>query len=130
MAPPQHLESVVRTAPVLCLRRMGSAVALFLAVMRGLSAEDSISDRFSALEIVHLEHNRPKLLISSVSSFGRLCSRWTISRAENLSEMESSAESPRITARKRATAEPIRLRHNTGAVRTTDSRCCGGAITW
>jgi len=48
---------------------MGSAVALFLAVMRGLSAEDSISDRFSALEIVHLEHNRPKLLTEEINNF-------------------------------------------------------------
>jgi len=48
---------------------MRFAVALCLALMSGLSAEDSVSDRFSLLDVVPLDHNRPKLLTEEVNSF-------------------------------------------------------------
>ncbi len=48
---------------------MRFAVALCLALRSGLSAADSVSDRFSALDVVHLDHNRPRLLTEELNSF-------------------------------------------------------------
>jgi hypothetical protein len=64
-----QLEDVARASQAACILRLHFAVALFLVVMRGLSAEDPVSNRLRPLEPVHLDHNRPKLLTDEVNSF-------------------------------------------------------------
>ena len=48
---------------------MHFAAAFFLALLRGLSAEDPYSEELFPREAIHLDHNRPKLLTVEVNSF-------------------------------------------------------------
>jgi len=61
-------EAVAAAAPGPCVSSLHFAIALFLAVIRGLSAEDSVSDTIFCIEAVHLDHNRPNLLTTEINS--------------------------------------------------------------